>query len=202
MNASILFSRTESLNAKVAAVTLAIAALMTLLLSHTSMSLAPLRLLTITIAAFAAWAFCDEMGMKKPLNRAGFVFFTIAVATKVQLALGLSSQFIGRYYLLYSAFLLLAVLFWSVALLHRERSLKIVGAVGVAATLAPIAAIVIGHLVVGAGAVIGVDALLSATDGDKLTNLHFVTLVERIFGLWAFIVAWLLWRGHIKFNNP
>jgi hypothetical protein len=197
----VLSSRAESLNAKVAAVTLAIAAFMTLFLSHFSVSLAPLRLLALAVGAFAAWSFCDEMGMKKPLNRAGFVFFAIAVMTKIQLVLGITTPFIGRYYLLYAAFLLLAVLFWSVALLHRQRGLKIVGAVGVAASLVPIVAIVVGHVVVGAGAVLGVDAILSATQGDSPTDLGFVMLVERIFGLWAYITAWLLWRGHIKFKN-
>jgi hypothetical protein len=198
---SILSSRAESLNAKVAAVTFVVAAFMTLLLSHFPIPLTPLRLLTLAVGAFAAWAFCDEMGMRKPLNRAGFIFFAIAVVTKVQLSLGVAPQFIGRYYLLYAAFLLLAILFWSVALLHRQRSLKVVGVVGVAASLAPIIAIVVGHVVVGAGAILGIDAMLSATEGDGSTNPVFVTLVERIFGLWAYVAAWLLWRGHIKFKN-
>ncbi len=61
-------------------------------------------------------------------------------------------------------------------------------------------AIVAGHLVVGLGAVIGVGSLLSATEGATVSDLGFVTLVERIFGLWALLAAWLLWRGHIA--NP
>ena len=198
MSTSILNSRAESLNAKVGAVALCAAAFMTLLLSHFSAPLAPLRLLTLALAAFAAWTFCDEMGLGKPLNRAGFVFFVIAVATKVQIALGVAAPFIGRYYLLYAAFLLLAVLLWSVALLHRQRALKVVGAVGVLASLVPIAAIVVGHLAVGVGAVFGAGAILSATDGGALSDTSFVTGVERVFGLWAYVAAWLLWRGHIK----
>lgn len=202
MNTSILISRADSLNAKVGAIGLCIAAFMTLLLSHTSLSLAPVRLLTLSITAFAAWAFCEEMGLSKPLNRAGFVFFAIAVAAKVQIATGLASQFVGRYCLLYAVFLLLAVLLWSVAFLHRQRTLKMVGAFGVAASLAPIIALVAGHLVVGLGAVLGVTSILSATEGATPENLGFVTLVERIFGLWGYVAAWLLWRGHIKASGP
>ena len=198
MNITILTSRTESLNAKVGSITLAVAAFATLLLSHFSESLTPLRILTLAIALFSVWAFCDEMGLRKPLNRAGFVFFAIAVTSKIQISLGLATQFIGRYYLLYAAFLLLAVLFWSVALLHRQRSLKVVGAVGLLASLAPIVAIIFGHLVVGFGTVLGVDAMLSATEKSSFSDLGFVVLVERIFGLWAFVAAGLLWRGHIK----
>jgi hypothetical protein len=170
---------------------------MTLLLTHASAPLAPLRLLTLAIAAFATWAFCDEMGMKKPLNRAAFVFFVIAVVAKMQIALGLAAEFAGRYYLLYAAFLLMSVLLWSVAFLHRQRTLKVVGAVGLVATALPIGAIVVGHLAVGIGAAIGVSTILAATEGGAPLDLGFVTLVERIFGLWAYVAAWLLWRGYV-----
>jgi hypothetical protein len=201
MSTSPLINRAETLNARVGAVTLAAGALMTLLLSHVDASLAPLRILTLAIAAFSAWAFCDEMGLRKPLNRAGFVFFAIALITKVQILLGVATQFVGRYNLLYAAFLLLAVLFWSVAFLHRQRKLKVVGAIGVLATLTPIAAIIVGHIVVGLGAAVGVGSLLSAAEGGSPSDLSFVTMVERIFGLWGYVAAWLLWRGHIV-NEP
>jgi len=74
---------------------------------------------------------------------------------------------------------------------------KIVGAVGVVATVLPIAALIAGHPAVGAGAFLGVKALLAATDGLALTDRSFVTLVERLFGLWGYVAAWLLWRGHV-----
>lgn len=198
MNASLLATRAVTQNAKVAAVALAIAAFLTLVLSHMPQSLAPLRLIVLALAAFSAWAFCDEMGMRKPLNRAGFVFFGMAAAAKIQLSLGVAPEFAGRYMLLYAAFLLVSLLLWSVAFLHRQRSLKVLGAVGVVATLAPIIALVLGHLVVGVGATLGVGAFLAATDGATPTDFGFVTLVERMFGIWGYITAWLLWRGHIR----
>ena len=188
---------TRSPNARVGAAALALSGFMTLVLSHVSASLAPLRLLALAGSAFAAWCFCDEMGMRKPLNRAGFVVFVVAVAVKVQLILGVDAHVAGRYAMLFAAFLLLAVLFWSVALLHRKRSLKVVGAVGVVATVLPIAALIAGHLAIGAGAFVGVKALLAAGEGAALSDRSFVTLVERLFGLWGYVAAWLLWRGHI-----
>lgn len=193
----ILACRAQSLNARVAAVTLFIGALMTLVLSHTSVALAPLRIITLVMAAFAVWAFSDEMGIRKPLNRAALVFFSIAAFTKVQIVLGVEQHLTGRYYLLYAAFLLLAVLFWSVAFLHRERELKVIGAVGLLATVVPIVAIVVGHIVVGIGATLGVSGLLAAAQGTAPSDLSFVTMVERIFGLWGYVAAWFLWRGHI-----
>lgn len=188
---------TRTPNARVGAVALAVSAFMTLVLSHVPAGLSPLRLLALAGSAFAAWCFCDEMGMRKPLNRAGFVVFVIAVAVKVQLILGVDAREVGRYALLFAAFTLLALLFWSVAFLHRQRSVKVVGAVGLVATVLPIAALIAGHLVVGAGAFLGVKALLAAGEGAASTDLSFVTLVERLFGLWGYVAAWLLWRGHI-----
>jgi hypothetical protein len=197
MDTSFLTARATSLNAKVGAITLASAAFLTLLLSHFSQPLAPLRLLALAIAAFAAWSFCDEMGMRKPLNRAGFVFFAMAVAAKAQIVVGVAIEFAGRYYLLYTAFLLAALLAWSVAFLHRQRTLKMLGAVGALASAAPLVALVIGHVALGTGAALGVGAILSAAEGTAPTDLGFVTLIERMFGLWAYFAAWLLWRGHI-----
>jgi hypothetical protein len=199
MTRSIVGPRTNSLNARVGAVALAAGAFLTLLLSHFSDSLAPLRLLVLALTAFAAWSFCDEMGMRKPLNRAGFVFFAIAVAVKVQIVLGVAAGVAGRYQLLYAAFLLAALLLWSVAFLHRQRTLKVVGAVGVLASILPIVALVAGH-VVGLGALFGVGALLSAADGLAPVDSGFVTLIERIFGLWAYGAAWFLWRGYIHLS--
>lgn len=197
MNRSVLASRASNRNAKIAAVTMAVGALMTLGLSHTALALAPLRILAVAVVAFATWAFSDEMGIRKPLNRAALVFFAIAALTKIQVALGVEPKLEGRYLLLYAAFLLLAVLFWSVAFLHRQRDLKAVGAVGLLATAAPLFALIAGHVAVGLGAVLGVSGLLAGTDGSAVTDTGFVTLVERIFGLWGYVAAWLLWRGHI-----
>ena len=183
----------RSLNARVGAVALASSAFLTLLLSHVSASLSPMRLLAVAGFAFAAWCFCDEMGLRKPLNRAGFVLFGIAMAAKVQRILGVCEQVAARYDLLFAAFLLLALLLWSVAFLHRQRSVKLVGAVGVVASLTPIVALVVGHVAVGAGAFLGVKGLL-AGGGDHT----FMTMVERILGLWGYVAAWMLWRGHIR----
>jgi hypothetical protein len=197
MHTSLTPNTAESLNAKVGAVALAIASSMTLLLPHFTNPPAPLRILALAVAAFAAWAFCDESGLKKPLNRAGLVFLSIAVFTRLQIVLGIASQFAGRYYLLYSAFMLLAVLCWSIALLHRLHRPKAVGAAGILRVLIPIVAFVAAHLVVGFSALLGVKSMLAAAEGGSPTDLGFVNLVEHVFAFWGYVMAWLLWRGHI-----
>src|SRR2546430_1966242 len=85
-----------------------------------------------------------------------------AVASKVQITLGIAAEFAGRFHLLYATFLLAAMLLWSVAFLHRERTLKVVGAVGALASFASIAAVIVGHIALGTGAAFGIGALLSA----------------------------------------
>lgn len=197
MDLSLFSSRAQTLNAKVGAVAFTLGSFMTLVLTHTAIALAPLRILALAIASFAAWAFADEMGIRKPLNRAGLVCFMIAAGTKIQLLLGVDEHLRGRYLLLYAAFLSLAILFWSVAFLHRQRRPKTVGAVGLVAALGPLIAIIVGHLAVGVGAVLGVSSLLASTQGAAPTDSSFVVMVERIFGIWAYGAAWLLWRGHI-----
>lgn len=180
-----------------AAATLVFGAFATLVLSHLTEPLAPLRIITLAVTVFAAWAFSDEMGVRRPLNRAGLIAFAIAALARLQLALGVDDPLVARYQLLYAAFLLLAVLFWSVAFLHRQRELKVVGAVGVFATALPILALIAGHLVVGFGAIVGIGSLMSALENSRASDGNFITTVERIFGLWAYVAAWLLRRGRI-----
>jgi hypothetical protein len=195
-------ARTTSSSARVAAVALAASAFITLVLSHVSAGLAPLRLLTLALSAFAAWAFCDEMGLRKPLNRAGFVVFIMALAAKAELILGVERASANRYALLFASFLLLSLVFWSAAFLHRQRTLRWVGAAGLVASLTPILALLVGHLVVGVGAFLGISALLSASGGSGPIDTSFLTLVERVFGLWGYAAAWLLWRGHVRATAP
>ncbi len=202
MNTETAPSPERSPNAKVGAVALAASGFLTLLLSHFTAALAPARLVVLALSAFAAWSFCDEMGLKKPLNRAGFVVFALALVAKAEVILGVGASVAGRYYLSFAGFLLLALLLWSVAFLHRQRTVKVAGAVGLVASVAPIVALLVGHLAVGAGTFVGVQALLAAGQGADLTDRSFVTLVERLFGLWGYVAAWLLWKGQIVAPSP
>ena len=196
MPSATLAPGSTSTQARVGAVMLALAAFTTLLLTHTSMSLAPARLFVVALSVFAVWSFCDEMGLRKPLNRAGFVLFALSIMAKTQIILGVNPEFVGRYELLHATALLGAILFWSVAFLHRQRALKVVGTVGVLTSAAPLVALVAGHLLLGVGTIVGVDAIQSSAGGAT-------GLVERFFGLWGYAAAWLLWKGLILVSpNP
>lgn len=187
-----------STNARIGAIALAVSGIQLLALSHLSMPLSPLHLLTVVLGIFGAWCFAEEMGLRKPLNRAGLVLLCIAMMIRVQSTLGVPDAFAGRYALLYVAFLMSAVLLWSVALLHRQRTLKMIGAVALAASLSPLALLVLAHLAIGAGALLGANALVAAAEGTAPLSLTFVAWAERLFALWSLLAAAMLWRGLIR----
>ena len=70
---------TISQNARVAAVAFPLGAILLHVLNQIDASLLPLRLIAVGILIFGVWAFSDEMGTSKPLNRAAFVSFIFAV---------------------------------------------------------------------------------------------------------------------------
>ena len=188
---------TSSLNAKVGAVALTVGSLAVVGLGQIPMTLAPLNLLALGVLTLGAWAFGDEMGLRKPLNRGGFVVFIAAMFARIHPLLEPQSPVQGRYFLLYAFALLLAMLLWSVAFLHRQRDVKAAGAVGALVSVAPIVALIAGHLAVGAGAFAGIRALMAATDGAALTDLSSIHTIELIFALWSLTTARFLWRGDI-----
>ena len=187
-----------SLNAKVSAVTLVIGSMMLLVLATQAVnSLAPLRLSILGIIAFGIWAFCDEMGMRKPLIRAGFVAFATAMFAKSSALIEASTNSLGRYYLLYAFGVLIAMLLWSIAYLHRQPNLKFFGALGVFASIAPIVALVIGHIALGASTAFGIGSLLAATEGAAINDFSAIRTIDVMFALWSLFTARFLWRGHI-----
>jgi hypothetical protein len=187
-----------SLNARVSAAALVVGTLSLLILASVDNSLAPLRLLTLGVLTFGAWAFCDEMGMRKPLIRAGFVAFIFAIFARSYTLMEPYSDSVGRFLLLYTFSLMTAMLIWSVAYLHRQRDLKYAGALGALASLAPIAALILGHIALGAGAVFGFGSLLASAQGGELDDLSGINTIDFMFGLWSLVTAWFLWHGHIK----
>ena len=102
--------------------------------------------------------------------------------------------------MLYAFALMVAVLIWSVAFLHKQRELKFAGTVGALVSIAPILALVFGHLALGAGAFFGIGALLAAVEDAAMNDYSVINATDASFALWALVTAWFLWRGSIKSN--
>ena len=190
-----------TLNARVSAWSLATAAVAGLVLSWRPESLVPIRLFAASLALLGIWSFCDEMGMRKPLVRAGFVAYSLAALARLLALMDPQSHAVNRHWLLVAFGMACSMLLWSVAYLHRQRELKAAGAIGALAAFAPIAALVAGHLVVGAGAALGAGALVSAAEGAPLGDLSALHYLDRLFGSWCVATAWFLLSGRIRSSS-
>lgn len=185
-----------SLNARVSAVCLIAGSAATLALSLTP-ELIPLRLFALGIFTFAAWGFADEMGVRKPLNRAGLVALAFAAVAKTVVLLDSGDAFVAGN-LLYAFSLLLALLLWSLAFLHRDGGLKVAGAVGASVAFIPILALIAGHVFVGLGVFWGIGTLYAGVSGAMTDTPQIITIIEGACVVWSVIAAGALWTGQIK----
>ena len=186
-----------TLNAKVAAFGFPIGALGIHILHQLDASLIPLKLLSIGILIFGVWAFSDEMGLRKPLNRAAFVGFIFSMGALLFVTLQ-PEQLNSQYFLIYSFGLLFSVLAWSAAFLHRQKSMKLVGSLGAAASLLPILVLIGGHISIGFGAVFGLNLLFNLPSGSSLLGSPVLNTIEAIFVLWALFASVSLLSGSIR----
>ena len=186
-----------TLNARVGAVALVAGSGGTVLLRLVPADLAPMLVLALGLSALGAWAFADEMGLRKPLNRAGLVAFAFAAMARTMVLLQEpgSGQ---RFLVLYLFSLLLALLLWSLALLHRDGPLKVAGALGAAGTVLPILLLVAGHLFLGAGAIWGISALYGAATAQPQVSPAIVGVINAIFLAWSLLAAAALWSGRME----
>jgi hypothetical protein len=192
----------NSLHARQSAVALLVSALALVLLPLAHHPLTPLRLLSLGICSFGIWAFCDEMGLHKPLNRAGMVAFAMAAVSRLISLVDTQTGALARFHLLYAFGLMIAMLLWSAAYLHRQRELKWVGAVGALASLLPIVLLLAGHLALGAGAYFGFGALMAAAEGGTMQDNSALQLIDAVFAVWLLITSGLLWTGQIRDLPP
>ena len=189
------------LNARVSAICLLVGAVLLHVLNQLHAQLVPIRIVTILILVMGVWTFCDEMGLRKPLNRAGLIVFLVSVMALGVTILEPMNKNIGQYYLLYSFTMLFAILIWSMAFMHRKQEIKTIGKIGGLAAAVPIVALIIGHLSVAVGAFIGVDSLLSMSIGHEILRSVPVKAIEATFILWSCATAFMLWSGRLT-QNP
>jgi hypothetical protein len=187
-----------TLNARVGACALTVGPLGQALLGIFSTGLVALNILALGITAFGAWCFADEMGSQKPLNRVGLLALAIAVFAKLQASIGPEGAGQSAYVLLYAFAILLAVLFWSIALLHRNGTVRRIGAMGALGTFLPLIILISGHVFVGLGTFFGVAVLYRMSSTDPATNTVFLLAIEVLLAIWSLLAAWLLWSGQVR----
>lgn len=185
-----------SLNARTGAIALILGSGGTIALSLAP-ELIPIRFLALGLSIFGGWAFADEMGLRKPLNRAGMVALSFAAGAKTLVLLDAGTAANAGSSLLYAFSLLLALLLWSIAFLHRDRQMKIVGGVGASAALIPILMLIAGHIFVGVGALWGIGTLYGGANAAMESTPAIITIIELIFLKWCLLAAAALLYGKI-----
>lgn len=183
---SIHTSFSLSASVRFGAVSLAIYSLLTVPIALFELRLIPIQTLIFAMYVFGCWIFAIEMGMEKPLVRAGMVALSFAAFGKTMILMWPAGQVPNSFGLLFAFMSMSAILLWSVAFLHRPGQMKLFGGIGLAASLLPISLLIIGHLVVGFGAFWGISELYGY-DGE--TDLSALRNVELIQSGWALLTA-------------
>lgn len=188
-----------SLNARVSAVGLIAGSAATFALGFAP-ELVPLRFVALGLFVLGAWGFADEMGVHKPLNRAGLVALAFATLAKTLLLID-GSVPAASSNLLYAFALLIALLLWSMAFMHRDGPLKVAGAIGASVTFIPILALIAGHIFVGIGAYWGIGALYDGLNGAMVADPQIITIIEVVCATWSLVAGAALWTDQIKTSN-
>lgn len=182
------------LNARVGAVALAIGGPLNLVLHAQGDRLGPLAYAAWLVFSLGAVCFCDEMGAGRPLNRAGLIAFAAAFCADTLALVGPGPA--AR--LLYAFSLLLALVLWSVAMMHRTQAVRAVGSVGAALGGVALALLLAAHLLLGAVTIVGFSQLFAALDDPAKSAAGALVAIDAAAGIWALAVALLLWTGRLR----
>lgn len=150
--------------------------------------------------SFGAVSLCEELGAMRPLNRAGLILLAAAFAAKSALVLTSDPVMIVRGELGFAISTLLAILCWSVALVHRPDRPKLAGLAGTAISGSGLALIVAAHLALGSGGYLGFREILSALRNPAMQTGAAMTSLSVLMVFWSLTVAALLRTQDI--NRP
>ena len=184
-------------NGKVAAIAIAVSAASLTALSFSTVALGAATLFILGLLTFGVWAFADEMGLEKPLVRAGMTAFIMAIFGRVLAIVGTGTASTASAYILYALAASISVLLWSAAFLHRENIPKATGAVGAIAGLAPVSIFIWGHVAVGVAVVAGSTSVWTIGATPEYFGIREANIIDYIVAAWGLTTSWLLWTGRI-----
>lgn len=152
---------------------------------------APLRIFAMAALLFGQLCYAQEAGYEKPLTKFVLVWLFIA-AVGLLMFEALAAP---KAALLFAFAGFAAVLVWSIAMLHRPGQARAAGKIGAFAGVTSLAVLIGGHVFVGFGAALGLQALSSAATAQTADVVGIVRAVESMMGLWALAGAWMLFAG-------
>jgi len=185
-------------NARVSAVTIIVGAGIHLAASMLEQLAAPWAFLGWLMFVFGSIGLCQELGVSKPLNRAGLLFMSAAFCARIVMVVSPAASTEIRTQLM-SAFASLApILFWSLALMHRSDRPRTVGAFGVILSGSALLLLLTAHVVVGAITMLGFSDIFSALHDPGKSTRRAMETVAVILVIWSLIIAFLLWTRDLR----
>jgi hypothetical protein len=180
-------------NARAGAIALAVCAPVHCLVSLQGAMLAPLAFASWLGVGFGILCLCEELGASRLLNRAGLVLFGAAFCSRLLMAVAADPALYVRAELLFAFCAMGALLFWSVALMHRRQAPRAVGILGAVVTGSSLTLILAAHLLVGSATIWGFSALFAALSDSMLDTRSAMTTINVILGSWGLVASRLLW---------
>ena len=187
-----------SLNARVGALALVVCAPLNLGLHAQGPALGPLSYAAWLGLSFGLLCFCEEMGAGRPLNRAGLICFAAAFCADTVAMLSVDPTVVARAGILYAFAALGAVVFWSVALMHRRETARAIGAIGALVSGGALALLVGAHLLLGVATVFGFSQLFVALQQPGRSIVAAQMLIDAVLCVWCLSASALLWTARLR----
>ncbi len=187
-----------SRNARTGAIALALFAPLHWVVSLAGGQLAPTAFACWLGISFGILCLCEELGASKPLNRVGLVLFGAAFCARLLMTVALEPTLHVRAQLLFAFAVMGALLFWSVALMHRAEAPRVAGILGGAIAGSTLGVILMAHLLVGTATIWGFGALFAALSMPARDTHDAMLIIDAILALWALVISALLWRHNLR----
>lgn len=156
-----------------------------------------MRLFALGVLVFGQLCYAQEAGWEKPLTKLVVVALTFASLGFILFELDGTPKAA----LLFAFAGFVTVLSWSLAMLHRPGKARATGKVGMIAGGASLAILIGGHVFVGFGAAIGLEALRSVATAQSADVAGLVQIVSVCLGVWAFVCASIVFKGLLDENS-
>lgn len=146
----------------------------------------------IGILVFGFMGFADQLGPRKPLVRAGLIAYLIGAFAMLNALMASTISANPNFAVTAVIATSVAMLLWSVALMHRRGAPRLVGTFGLLTSAGP-GVMLLVHGALGAGVAAGSGAIIA----HMPLNVVGMTVVVVIQSIWNLVIATMLLRSRL-----